>query len=82
MPQSAPIAETIAATCVECEQDLEHCHAAAIVHFDGSGDCTENPDCRLAVDEHLFVVSCSEVECSCDAPQPGAGWPGEQAAAS
>ena len=25
--------------CIECEQDLEHCHGTAIVHFDGSADC-------------------------------------------
>jgi hypothetical protein len=83
MPQAALINET----CVECEQDLEHCHGTAIVHFDRSGDCAEDPSCRLAVEQHLFVVSCAEVECRCGAPlselaQPGVSWPGEQAAAS
>jgi hypothetical protein len=67
--------------CVECEQDLEHCHGTAIVHFDGSADCTEDPGCHLAADHHIFVISCVEVECSCAGPQPGAGWPREQDAA-
>lgn len=83
MPESALIIET----CPECEQDLEHCHGTAIVHWDGSGDCTDDPGCRLAVEQHVFVISCGEVECPCGSPlaeaaHPGAGWPGEHAAAS
>jgi hypothetical protein len=68
--------------CVECERDIEHCHGTAIVHFDGSADCAEDPGCRMAAEQHLFVITCGEVECSCGDPQPGAGWPAEQAAAS
>ena len=68
--------------CAECEQDLEHCHGTAIMHFDGSPDCAEDPGCHLAAEQHLFVISCGEVECSCGDPQPGAHWPAGQAAAS
>jgi hypothetical protein len=64
--------------CVECAQDLEHCHGTAILHFDESADCAEDPGCRLAADQHLFMISCDEVECGCAGPQPGAGWPAEQ----
>ena len=64
--------------CIECEQDLEHCHGTAIVHFDGSADCAEDSGCYLAADQHLFVISCDEVECRCAGPQPAAGWPAEQ----
>jgi hypothetical protein len=74
MPQPALIVET----CAECEQDLEHCHGTAIAHFDGSGECSEDPDCRLAVELHLFVVSCGEVDCACSVPSLS----GEHAAAS
>jgi hypothetical protein len=78
MPEPAPIIET----CFECEQDLEHCHGTVIVHCDGTGDCAEDPGCRLGVEQHLFEISCGEVECSCAAPDPWAAWSGEQAAAS
>ena len=79
MPESAVIIET----CVECDQDLEHCHGTAIVHVDGAADCSDDPDCRLAAELHLFMVSCHEVECSCDASGAGAALPGaEEAAAS
>jgi len=40
--------------CAACEADLEHCHGTAIVHFDGSHDCSEDPECRLAIESHLF----------------------------
>jgi hypothetical protein len=63
MPQPALVVQT----CAECEQDLEHCHGTAIMHFDGTADCAEDPACRLAVEQHLFVVSCGEVQCDCDA---------------
>jgi len=44
--------------CTECEADLEHCHGTAIVHFDGSHDCSEDPECRLEIESHSF--SCWE----------------------
>jgi hypothetical protein len=68
--------------CAECDQDLEHCHGTAIAHFDGSADCAEEPDCRLAVEQHVYLISCAEVDCPCGGVLPGTGWPGEQAAAS
>ena len=78
MPEPAVIIEV----CVECEQDLEHCHGTAIVHFDGLVDCADDPGCRLTVEHHLSVVSCVELECLCAAPPAEAAWPGQAAAAS
>ena len=78
MPEPALIIEV----CTDCEQDLEHCHGTAIVHGDGAGDCTEDPGCCLGVEQHLFSVSCSAVECDCGAPLPEAGWRAAHAAAS
>jgi hypothetical protein len=78
MPEPAVSIEV----CTECEQDLEHCHGTAIVHFDGMADCAEDPDCRMAAEQHLFVVSCGEVQCPCGAPLPEPAWPQAHAAAS
>jgi hypothetical protein len=59
--------------CTDCEHDLEHCHGTAITHFDGTDDCTDDPGCRLAAEQHPFTISCSEVQCDCGIPLPGAG---------
>jgi hypothetical protein len=66
MPEPILIIEA----CVECDQDLEHCHGTAIVHFDGSADCTEDPGCRLIVEQHLWVIACAEVDCDCGGVLP------------
>jgi hypothetical protein len=78
MPESAVIIEA----CVECRQDLEHCHGTAILHVDGAADCSDDPDCRLAAELHLFVMSCAEVDCGCGAAGEVAVLAAEQAAAS
>ena len=41
-------------TCNACEAALEHCHGVAIVHVDGSHECSDDPDCRLGIEAHLF----------------------------
>jgi hypothetical protein len=78
MPESAVIIDV----CAECKQDLEHCHGTAIVHLDGAADCSDDPDCRLTAELHLFVISCAEMDGCCegagDAPEPAL----ERAAAS
>ena len=68
--------------CPECAQDLEHCHGTAITHFDGTGECTDDPDCRLAAEQHSGTISCSEAECDCVTPLPWDSWPAACAAAS
>jgi hypothetical protein len=40
--------------CTDCAEDLEHCHGTAIVQEDGSHECSEDPDCRLAIELHLW----------------------------
>ena len=61
MPEPA----VISGTCPECRQDLEHCHGTAIEHCDGSADCSDDPNCQLPGELHLFLISCAEVGCDC-----------------
>jgi hypothetical protein len=42
--------------CVLCDEDLQHCHGTAIVLDEFSHVCSDDPDCRLGVDEHWFVT--------------------------
>ncbi len=49
--------------CSPCQENLEHCHGTAIVHFDGAWACSDDPDCRLVAEVHRFVVACDEDEC-------------------
>ena len=61
MPEPA----MISGTCPECRQDLEHCHGTAIEHCDGSADCSDDPDCQLPGEVHLYLIPCAEVGCDC-----------------
>jgi hypothetical protein len=78
MPESAVIIEA----CAECQQDLEHCHGTAILHVDGAADCSDDPDCRLTAELHLFVMSCAELDRCCDGAGEALELAAEQAAAS
>jgi hypothetical protein len=40
--------------CIDCVEDLEHCHGVAIVQEDGSHECSDDPECRLAIELHLW----------------------------
>jgi hypothetical protein len=40
--------------CTQCDEHLEHCHGTAIIHFDGSYDCSDDPECRLSIESHRF----------------------------
>lgn len=51
--------------CADCAADLVHCHGVAITHRDGWGECTDDPDCTLAVEWHWFMASCDLVSCRC-----------------
>ena len=77
-----PVSAVIIEACAGCQADLEHCHGTAILHVDGEADCSDDPDCRLTGELHLFVISCAEVDCRCgdagDVPELA----GERAAAS
>jgi hypothetical protein len=42
--------------CIDCDQELEHCHGVAIVQEDGSHECSDDPDCRLAIELHLWIT--------------------------
>jgi hypothetical protein len=42
--------------CLECSDDLEHCHGTAILTTDGDVECSDDPDCRLGVALHFFFT--------------------------
>ena len=46
--------------CTDCAQELEHCHGTAIVLEDGSHECSEDPECRLAIELHLWIARADE----------------------
>jgi hypothetical protein len=50
------LAETLTwiIACTLCDDDLEHCHGVAVVS-DMSAMCSEDPDCRVAIELHQFV---------------------------
>lgn len=76
MPESAVIIKA----CGGCEQDLEHCHGTAILHPDGVADCSDDPDCRLAAELHLFMIFCHESDCDCETAGEAPQLASEQAA--
>jgi hypothetical protein len=41
-------------SCTHCDNDLEHCHGVAVVS-EWSAMCSEDPDCRVAVELHQFI---------------------------
>ncbi len=45
---------TWSVSCTYCDDDLEHCHGVAVVS-DTSAMCSEDPDCRVAIELHQFV---------------------------
>ena len=50
--------------CVECRDDLAHCHAAWIRHPDGHEECLVL-SCQLGPDSHEIIVLCHEVDADC-----------------
>lgn len=51
-------------TCVDCEDDTEHCHAVWLRHRDGHEECLA-VECRTGADTHLFVLACVDVDPGC-----------------
>jgi hypothetical protein len=43
--------------CTDCAQELEHCHGVAIVQEDGSHECSDDPDCQLTIELHLWIAN-------------------------
>jgi hypothetical protein len=41
-------------SCTYCDDDLDHCHGVAVVSEMGAL-CSEDPDCRVAIELHQFV---------------------------
>ncbi|HEV3268556.1 MAG TPA: hypothetical protein VGZ68_09155 [Acidimicrobiales bacterium] len=42
--------------CVDCREDIEHCHGTAIIMTNGAIECSDDPDCRLGVEVHRFFT--------------------------
>jgi hypothetical protein len=42
--------------CVDCSEDIEHCHGTAIIMTNGAIECSDDPDCRLGVEVHYFFT--------------------------
>ena len=55
--------------CVECTDDLAHCHAAWVRHPDGHEECLVLT-CRLGPESHAIVVVCDELDPVCCAEVP------------
>jgi hypothetical protein len=41
--------------CAMCDDDLLHCHGTAIVDANGWHVCSDDPDCRLTINEHWYM---------------------------
>jgi len=41
-------------SCTYCHDDLDHCHGVAVVS-DTFVQCSEDPDCRVAIELHHFI---------------------------
>jgi hypothetical protein len=52
---SLPMQRMPEVVCATCDDNLMHCHGTAIVMDNGSHVCSDDPDCRLNIDEHWFV---------------------------
>ena len=55
-PGSMSVMSNESVRCMACGDDLEHCHGIAIIRIDESHDCSEDPDCHLDADLHLFIT--------------------------
>ena len=51
--------------CIDCHDELEHCHGVLVRHADGRRACLEGPGCVGAEPTHGWAVACSEVGCPC-----------------
>jgi hypothetical protein len=53
---SLPLHDTsFVAVCTMCDDNLLHCHGTAIVLVSGTHVCSDDPDCRLSINEHWFM---------------------------
>jgi len=57
-------AELMAARCRWCNDDLEHCHDALVVHSIGESHCM-GARCSTPVELHHMIVSCDDFGCTC-----------------
>jgi hypothetical protein len=51
--------------CLDCDDELEHCHGVLVRHADGRRECVEHAACDGAEPAHGWAVACTEVGCRC-----------------
>jgi hypothetical protein len=51
------MAQQTFAACLECDEDLEHCHGVAIIVSEGIYECSDDPDCQLGIELHFFMAA-------------------------
>lgn len=50
--------------CVDCGDEVEHCHETLVIHADGVVECLGD-DCVGEMDVHVLVLGCDELEPPC-----------------
>jgi hypothetical protein len=53
-----------ATDCIDCTDELDHCHWAWVRHPDGHGECLAL-ECRLGPEAHVVIVACVDVDDRC-----------------
>jgi hypothetical protein len=51
-------------SCIDCTDEIDHCHAVWIRHADGHEECLAI-ECRAGADAHLLVVTCFDIDHDC-----------------
>jgi hypothetical protein len=51
--------------CIDCDDELQHCHGVLVRHADGRRECLELPACDGAEHGHGWAVACTELGCPC-----------------
>ena len=51
-------------SCIDCTDDLEHCHAVLVRHANGVLECVDD-ECTIAVHVHTTMVDCADLATPC-----------------
>jgi len=57
-------------SCLDCVNELVHCHDYLVLHLDGSTECL-NPGCDGNRGAHEWLTSCMELQWPCDCQRVG-----------
>ena len=50
--------------CLDCLEELEHCHELLVLHSDGSLECGDNL-CAADPDVHEWTITCADLSSAC-----------------